>query len=190
MDLIKHYLPRYQFAEAHSRYIPATPAHVLDVFARPEVVDDPIVCSLIALRELPNRFVGRLGLASGLQNRPSFSLDDFTFLGRDGDRELVYGLAGRFWQSDYGLVAVNDASAFLALDSTGIAKLVMNFLAEVEGNGTRLTTRTHVFCGDAEVQRNFRLYWLLIRPASGWIRRRLLKRVHDAVLTVSSTSPS
>lgn len=182
MTLIDRYLPDYQFAEEHSRFIPAPAARLLDVVGRPEVVDDPVARRLIALREAPNRIAGRLGFASNLKNRPSFGFANFTFLGRDGDRELAYGLAGRFWQSDYGLIEVDDAPAFLALDPSGIAKLVMNFTVEAEGTGTRLTTRTRVYCGDDATKRSFSPYWLLIRPASGLIRRRLLKRAHDAAM--------
>ncbi|MDH6590811.1 hypothetical protein M2165_000700 [Variovorax sp. TBS-050B] len=182
MELMDRYLPRYQFAEEHSLFVPAAPGIVLDAASRPEVVDDPVARHLIALRELPNRLAGRLGFASALQQRPAFSLEEFTPLGRDGDRELAFGLAGRFWRSDYGLVPLPDASAFAALDATGIAKLVLNFTALTEGSGTRLTTRTRIWCGDETSRRRFNLYWLLIRPASGLIRRRLLRRVHDAVL--------
>jgi len=125
---------------------------------------------------------GRLGFASDLQHRPSFSIANFTFLGRDGNREVAFGLAGRFWQSDYGLVEVHDANAFGALDASGIAKLVMNFCTGPEGRGTRLTTCTRVWCSDEAARRRFLPYWLLIRPASGLIRQRLLRRACDAVL--------
>lgn len=182
MSLIDRYLPRHQFSEEHSRYIPAPPARVLDVLGRPEVLDDPVTRGLIALRETPNRLAGRLGFASRLQHRPAFGIAQFTPLGREGDSEVAYGLAGRFWQSDYGLVEMQGAEAFAALDAAGIAKLVMNFTAVPEGAGTRLTTRTRVWCGDGAALRRFRLYWLLIRPASGLIRRRLLKRAHDAAM--------
>ena len=137
-----------------------------------------------------NRLAGRLGFASKLHHRHSFGIANFTFLGRDGDRELAYGLAGRFWQSGYGLVAVADAAAFSALDPSGIAKLVMNFTAEAEDSGTRLTTRTRVWCGDDATRRSLHPYWLLIRPASGLIRRRLLKRVHNAALRALPSLPS
>ena len=177
---MNRHLPHYQFSEEHSRHVPALPTHVLDMASRPDVMDDPITRQMIALRELPNRLAGRLGFASNLQHRSRFGHSDFTFLGRDGDRELAYGLAGRFWQSDYGLVAVEDADTFFKLDPLGMAKLVMNFTAEVEGSGTRLTTRTRVWCRDDAARRSFNPYWLLIRPVSGLIRRRLLKRIHDA----------
>ncbi|WP_293766120.1 hypothetical protein [uncultured Aquitalea sp.] len=180
MSLITRFLPVYQFAETHTRYIPAAPAAVLDAVSRPEVVDDPVARLLIALRELPNRLAGRLGFASALRQQPAFGLANFTFLGRDGDHEVAFGLAGRVWQADYGLHSVADAEAFAALSAAGMAKLVMNFSAQAEGTGTRLTTSTRVYCGDAAALRRFRPYWWLIRPASGLIRRRLLQRVHAA----------
>ena len=46
----------------------------------------------------------------------------------------------------------------------------------------KASTRTRVWCGDAAAQRRFTAYWLLIRPASGLIRRRMLQRVRDAAL--------
>ena len=182
MELMTRYLPRYQFAEEHSLYVAAPPARVLDAAGRPDVVDDTFARRLIALREMPNRLAGRLGFASTLQQRPAFGLADFTPLGRDSDHELAFGLAGRFWQSDYGLVALPDAAAFEALDPTGLAKLVLNFTAQPEGSGTRLTTHTRIWCGDEAARRRFNMYWLLIRPARGLIRRRLLQRARDAAL--------
>lgn len=182
MELMARYLPRFQFAEEHSLHVPASPARVLDAAGQPDVVDDPLARRLIALRELPNRLAGRFGFASALQSRPAFSLANFTPLGRDGDRELAFGLAGQFWRADYGLVPLADAQAFAALDAAGLAKLVLHFTVQPEGAGTRLTTRTRIWCGDDAARRRFNAYWLLIRPASGLIRRRLLRRVHDAAV--------
>lgn len=188
MDLMLRYLPDFQFAEEHSCHVPASAQRVLDAAAQPEVVDDPVARGLIALRELPSRLATRLGMASALRQRAAFGLADFTPLGRDGDRELAFGLAGRFWRADYGLVALRDARAFAALDATGLAKLVLNFTAECEGEGVRLTTRTRICCGDAAARRRFMAYWALIRPASGLIRRRLLRRVRDAALAAHAAA--
>jgi hypothetical protein len=43
-----------------------------------------------------------------------------------------------------------------------------------------LHTQTRVFCTDEASLRRFRPYWLLIRPVSGLIRRRLLARIAAA----------
>ncbi len=123
-----------------------------------------------------------LGGKSALQGRPAFGGADFTELGREPGAELALGLAGRFWQADYGLLPVPDAQAFLDLQEPGIAKLVLNFTVQPDGAGTLLTTRTRVWCNDAGSLRRFRPYWLLIRPVSGLIRRRLLARAGRAAL--------
>lgn len=179
--LIDRYLPHYQFAERHALRIDAPAGRVLDAAQRPDVADDPLARQLIALRELPSRLAGRFGVASRLRGRGSFGVDDFTPLGRDGDREIAFGLAGAFWQADYGLVPLPDAAAFEDLQRPGVAKLVLNFHAEpVTGGGTLLVTHTRVHCPDAPSLRRFRPYWLLIRPASGFIRGRLLRRIARA----------
>ncbi|MBS0426766.1 MAG: hypothetical protein JSR41_05710 [Proteobacteria bacterium] len=185
--LIERYLPHYQFAERHALRIDAPAGRVLDAAQRPDVADDPLARQLIALRELPSRLMGRLGAPSRLQGRGSFGLADFTPLGRDGDREIAFGLAGAFWQADYGLVPLRDAAAFEGLQRPGVAKLVLNFDAKPAPDGsTVLVTHTRVHCPDAQSLRRFRPYWLLIRPASGFIRRRLLRRIARAAAAKES----
>ena len=182
MDLMDQYLPRHQFAEQHSLHVPASPARTLDAASRPEVLDDPLARRMIALREAPSRAAGALGLASGLRGKAPFGAANFTLLGRTDD-ELAFGLAGSFWQADYGLVDTPDAAAFSALQQPGVAKLVLNFVAQPDSHGTRLTTHTRVWCPVDAARRRFLPYWLLIRPLSGLIRMRLLRRVRAAALT-------
>ena len=47
----------------------------------------------------------------------------------------------------------------------------MNFRAD----GGRLTTETRVLLTDARARRRFRLYWLVVRPMSGLVRRSWLR---------------
>lgn len=177
MSLISQFLPEYQFSEVHSTTIQAEPGRLLDLVFEQDAQADPFIKRLVALRELPDRLAGALGLRTALKQRPAFGLQDFTFLGRDGDREVAFGLAGEFWRSGYGLRHPASAEAFAALAEPGVAKLVMNFVAEPGPQGTRLTTRTHVFCPDEAARRRFLPYWLLIRLPSGFIRRRILRRL-------------
>ncbi|RQP25151.1 hypothetical protein [Piscinibacter terrae] len=177
MPLIDRFLPHYQFSERHEIRIRAPAARVLDLACKVDMADDPVVAGLLRLRGMP----GRIGAAFGRTPQPDqwrgFGLHNFTPLGRDADREVAFGLIGQFWQSTGGLVPTPTADAFAAFDQPGVAKLVMNFVAHADGHATRLQTRTHVHCPDAATVRRFRPYWLLIRPASGWIRRRALARV-------------
>jgi len=91
-----------------------------------------------------------------------------------------FHFAERFWRADNGLLPIADARAFAACAEPGVAKLVMNFSTEPYGSATRLVTCTRVFWADAAARRRFLPYWLLIRPVSGLIRRRLLARIKRA----------
>lgn len=183
MSLIDRYLPHYQFVERHALHVQAAPGALLDCAADPTVAQDPFIDRCTAMREAPSRLLARLGFASRLPARP-FGLEDFTRLGREGDAEVAFGLAGRFWQADYGLVRLADAQAFAQADDpafVGAARLVLNFTAQPLPDGrTLLATETRVHCADAATRRRFLPYWLLIRPVSGLIRRRLLQRMAAA----------
>lgn len=181
MQLIDSFLPAFQFRERHASVADASPAALLDAVLLPGANDDPWARTFIRLRELPDRLLGSLGAKSGLAQRPGFGIDDFMMLGRDADREIAFGLIGRFWQRDYGLVPLDQpALEFANFSEPGLAKLVLNFSTEVLPDGrTRLSTETRVHCVDRNAQRRFTPYWLLIRPVSGLIRRRLLSLLCD-----------
>lgn len=176
-SLIDRFLPQYQFVERHRVSVVAPAAALLDGATDPRVGDDPLVMRMIALREGPARIAQRLGMSARLPARP-FGLADFTLLGRNGDEEIAYGLAGRFWQADYGLLPLADAQAFEAAEQASVARLVINFTARPQPDGrTLLATETRVHCADAATLMRFRPYWLVIRPMSGLIRQRLLRRI-------------
>ena len=155
------------------------PAALLETVLMPGATEDPWMRTFLKLRELPDRALRALGARSEARPHVSFGIDHFMRLGSDPGRELVLGLAGRFWQPDYGLVAIDEpTSRYLNYTEPNLAKLVLNFRAEPLPDGrTCLTTETRVFCVDAAALNHFRPYWILIRPISGLIRRRLLARI-------------
>ena len=60
----------------------------------------------------------------------------------------------------------------------GFAKVVWTFSVEEAAPGsTRLVTETRVACLDAGSRRRFRLYWLVVRPFSGALRKAMLNAV-------------
>jgi hypothetical protein len=176
--LLEQFLPAHQFSEQHTLQMPAPPHQVMACIEAVLREPDPLVSRLIALREAPARLWQRMGGQGRLPARP-FGLDDFTLLERRGHEELVFGLAGQFWRADYGLTPVADAQAFHALQD--VPRLALHFGATPVGTGTLLSTSTRVHCPDAVSLRRFTPYWYLIRPVSGFIRRRLLQRVARAV---------
>jgi hypothetical protein len=177
MRLLQRFLPSHDFAETHHITVAAAPRAVLDAVAAADLSDDPLVQALLRLRGLPMRLRARFGRPVPEDPWGDFGLHRFVKLGRDEDREIAFGLAGRFWEAAGGLVDLPDAQAFERCGETGVARLVMTYVAEPQAGGTRLTTITRVACPDAATRRRFTPYWYLIRPASGFIRRRALKRV-------------
>lgn len=174
MHLHELYLPDYHFSERHALDIAASQARVMAAARDYRPDGDALFKCAIAARELPLRVLERLQLRSGAR-QPPFGIDNFTRLEQRGDEELLLGLAGKFWQSDYGQARIADGPAFQAFDAPGTAKLVVGFVAEkLDDSHTRLSTETRVFCLDADARRRFAPYWYLIRPVSGLLRRRIL----------------
>jgi hypothetical protein len=180
MSLLDKYLPVYQFSERHSIVVDGAAGAVLDAVQAYDPAADPVSRRLTVLRELPGRLMTKLGFAG--TSRPAiFGMDTFIPLDRDGDRAMVAGLVGRFWRLDYGLVPLQDAAAFLAFAEPGTAKLVIGFLAEPQGEKTRLVTETRVHCPDRRSLLLFTPYWVVIRLASGLIRRRFLQGIKRGI---------
>jgi hypothetical protein len=168
MSLLMKYLPEHHFAERHSIDIEGDAESVLAVACRFKLTDDPQIGWFVRLRELPARWSGRTTAAA------PFGMETFTLLERT-QAEVAYGLIGRFWRPDLGLEEVADCDAFMANGRPGMAKLVMVFeAASLRADVTRLTTQTRIFCPDGAARRKMGLYWLVIRPVSGLMRRRML----------------
>ena len=172
MSLIDRFLPDYQFSERHETRVRCPPGELLDLIQSWEP-RDRFANVAMTLRQTPARLMHALAPSRYPAPRP-FSLKSFTPLGRDGDRAMAGGLIGQFWRNDFVLVQIASPDAFIAFDAPRTPKLVLGFMAEPEGEQTRLITETRVYCPDRHSYLMFLPYWLLIRPASGLIRRRML----------------
>lgn len=104
MELIHRLLPEWQFAERHALVLHGvSPARAYASIVTGLSADDPLIARAIALRETPGRLLRALGLSRNtLPTRP-FGFHSFALLGEVPGREVAFGLAGRFWQMDYGL---------------------------------------------------------------------------------------
>jgi hypothetical protein len=177
MELMNRLLPKWQFAERHALQLD----HITAAQAYASIVpglsaDDPWIQQAIALRELPGRLLRSLGLSRNTLPPQAFGFHSFTCLGQVPEQEVVFGLAGRFWQMDYGLCPVADAAAFAAL--TDQPRLLLNVCVEpLDEHRCRLITHTRVHCPTDAQRRRFAPYWYAIRPVSGLIRQRLLHRI-------------
>lgn len=194
MPLIDRYVPRPHFREKHATHVDALPAVILRAVASYRPEGDRFFQRMIGLRELPMRIGRRVTGGQKADARPPFGIDNFSLLQQEED-EIVYGLAGRFWRSDYGLAPLPDCAAFLSLNEPGTAKLALNFAVRPNNTGgSTLSTETRVVCADTSAWIRFAPYWYLIRPVSGLIRRRILASIRrvsesEAYDSVQATKP-
>ena len=167
---IDEFLPEYDFSETHAVRIAAPPAAVDAALRELDLGDSRIVRLLYRLRGMPSS---------------SLRLDGMTRIGfrilADVPRvEMILGLIGRFWTPTGGLCRF-DPVDFAAFREAGWAKAVWGFrLTPLDSDRTRLETVTRVRCTDDASRRRFRLYWMLIRPFSGLIRRVALAHIKRA----------
>jgi hypothetical protein len=164
--LIDEFLPKFDFVETHDIEIRASAETVFGVMDEVDLCESPIIRALFFLRGLPN---GHLRLKDLKKSK-------FEILGIEKNKELLLGLAGKFWTLRGEMQDVN-ADNFREFDKKGFAKAVRNFSVEGSGNESRLTTETRVCCLDDASRKSFGFYWTFIQPFSGLIRNEMLKIV-------------
>jgi hypothetical protein len=170
------FVPAWQFDEFHQRRIAAPPARVYAAIRGLPAGDIRFFRVLTWLR----RF-GR-PLPPGILNAPkdlpiidTAVAGGFVLLAEDAPREIVVG----------AIVIGQDratppltAGQFAALGGPGVGKAAMNFLIVPDGaDGSLVTTETRVHATDARSARRFAIYWRIIQPGSGFIRRMWLRAI-------------
>jgi len=121
-----------------------------------------------------------LHMPAGRTPRDALSGEGFAVLGERPGREIVFGIAGRFWapREMANLRRVPDADAFRSFARPGEAKAAMAFRIDpLDGRRALLVTETRVWCSDRRARLLFGAYWTLIRIPSGLIRRNMLSAI-------------
>ncbi|SMG45148.1 hypothetical protein [Cedecea sp. NFIX57] len=179
------WLPSFSFYEKHlSPPIEGTPEAIIQAVLALNMEDDPVIRRLLRLRQLPRRLRRALFKSESAEPADSFGFGSFTLL-HQSSHEVSFGLAGRFWRPLLDVESLKDAGAFQRFADLRAAKLVLRFDVRPENDGTAvLRTETFVYCPTPRVKALFALYWGLIRPASGWIRRRTLLGIQRKLAAV------
>ena len=164
--LIDDFLSEYDFVETHSITVDASAEKVYEATKDVDFSESFIVRWLLRLR-------GMSGESVGLRN---LEYSRFKILGEVVNKEVLIGLAGRFWLP-WGDLQKVDASNFREFDKKGYAKAVWNFSLESSNGETCLTTETRIRCLDDGSRRSFGFYWTFIQPFSGLIRMEMLKTI-------------
>jgi len=177
--LLDRWLPELDVSKRHAIQNRAPRGTVFDEVLRYDFRRSLSTRVLMALRGYAGR--SRRGRVAQRGTLPeSLARFGFTPLGEDAGRELVFGLVGRFWRPKGDLCTV-PAAEFESFREPGFAKAAWNLLVEEDGPGlTRLSTETRVLCFGDAARRKFLLYWRVVEPFSGVIRRSLLRGVRRA----------
>lgn len=172
--LLDAILPKWHFGSHDSTVVAAPAARVAEAVESLRLDRDlsPLVRLLFRARGL--------SFPSGPTPRAALISTGFSVLAEQPGREIVFGIAGKFWapREMANLVRVPDAEAFIEFEQPGQVKGALNILVEpISDDRTLLRTETRVSCTDHRARLLFGAYWTLIRIPSGWIRGDMLRAI-------------
>ena len=175
--LIDEYLPLFHFSETHETEVNAPANVVYSSVLACDLGRSAIVRFLFRLRRLPKCEMTIEGLHQ----------IGFRLLARREDREIVFGLIGKFWTSSAGIISFRPEE-FVSFDVKGYAKAAGNLLAvPITSHRSHLITETRVQCTSSWSRVRFALYWTLIKPFSGLIRKKWLKLIKQHAENAQTT---
>lgn len=171
-------MPVYDVSEYHETRIRAPIGRVYDSLRTTDLGTSLIVRLLLTLRALPDLLSRKRRHRESGIDFESLLKSGFVLLGENPPTEIAVGLVGKFWTAAGGTCRLSSAAEFKAFEQAGYAKAVWNFSLVEDGvDGTRLATETRVRCVDDGSRWLFRLYWSVIAPFSGMIRREVLRAI-------------
>jgi hypothetical protein len=148
-------LPEYDVRRVHGIAVDAPAERALAAALAVTPREAPLLRVLFALRGL--RAPAATSIWHAMASGGFARFDDATL-----------AAIGRPWRV---LSRLRRDAEFTTFDEPGWARMAMDFRF-VEG---RLVTETRVRLTDEAARRSFRLYWLVVRPFSGLVRRSWLK---------------
>ena len=171
---IDEFLPLYDVSACYEVRISAPPSLVYEYLLRSDFNKPWLVRLLMTIRtgRRPSRNRVPGDLPERLEGTGFVIFDDVP------GEELVIGVAGKFWRPDGGRCLDLAADDFAGFSRPGYAKVAWNFKLRTESpERTVLSTETRIKCFGRAALWKFRLYWSLVSPFSGLIRKAILKRV-------------
>lgn len=174
-------MPEYHFSEFHQVRVKASPDRVMDAVRQTTFGDIPAYVTLVRIRAVAMRQA-----APKRQNAHARRILDTManphsgFLPLDADdREIVHGMAGRPWSKSLQPRPQNPAE-YRAYAQSDAVKVAFNLRVEDLGSGwSRLSTETRILALDDSARRRMGVYWRLIDPGSGLIRRQWINSAKD-----------
>ena len=170
--LIDKYLPRYSFNEYHETIINGHIEEVYETARNFDLSKSHLIKWLFKIRGLPTKrmhlqdFISDIGFTIIEENIP------------------VENLIG-FW-ARYKIESIPSPDDFIRTTISARVKVVWNFyLEELDSNQVRLSTETRVLCITPSAKITFGIYWMIIKPFSGIIRKKMLRIIKENSETAS-----
>jgi hypothetical protein len=164
--LIDKYMQHYTFSEYHETVANCPIPNVYHVAKDFDLSKSKSIKILFTMRGLPTNRMNLKGF-----------IDDmgFTALEENFPHEFLIG----FWTRSK-IVKISNYEDFINNSINPWIKTVWNFrFDEVEANKTIVSTETRILCVAPFSRYTFGLYWLVIKPFSGLIRKKMLKIIKD-----------
>lgn len=163
--LLKRFIPEYHFSEYHQISTHASREHIYESIESLDLSPSLITRILYAIRGMPASAVTLKGMEEV----------GFRILGKQQNKELVFGIIGKFWRVPPEIINIKNLE-FESFNTKGYAKAAANIMIQETGNNKAIiSTETRIVCTSPGSRIRFLMYWMLIRPFSGIIRRELLR---------------
>jgi hypothetical protein len=180
-------LPEPRYRTCFFRVVRAPPHAVWDELHRITMSDLPLGRALEGLRVLPARVAGRN--VQPLARRRFLDVTPIPVLFSDRPHVVVAAGLSQAWRLLGGPAPPRlDAAAVRAWTAPGWIKVAMEYRMEAVSRGTLLSIETRIAAADTTTARRFAAYWLLVRGASGAIRRELLRTLAHLAETADTTA--
>jgi hypothetical protein len=192
--LLDKYLPRYDFTEVHTIKIQASPETVYRALRAVTLKEIHwFVKFLLDLRALPEKMAGRndqtMTLSAGQPLIGQMLENGFVIIEEQTPVEIVFGLIvpgsiGRVWRESSGSQVVPaNAAEFIAFNDPDYLHVIANLMVRETDNPDvmQVYTESRTRGLSEKARKSFRLYWWIIRPWSGLIRRLWLKAIKKRV---------
>ncbi|MBX2960950.1 MAG: hypothetical protein KF687_00480 [Cyclobacteriaceae bacterium] len=162
------YLPRFDFASAHSIVVNAPVSEIYPTVRDLRINMSPVVYWLMKLRGMsPPKYFS----LQALENSRFVKLDEIQ------DREIILGIIGQPW-TPAGNLRIFQPNEFVSFTDPNFIKASWSFeLVKISDNQTEVKTETRITCPTVKTRRMFGFYWSLIKPFSGRIRKEMLNAI-------------
>jgi hypothetical protein len=169
-------MPEYDFHEKHQIVINASLEKVYSAVKAVTAREILIFRALMSIRNIPAK-------RSFIMNADLPLLDviykkGFKLLADITNSEIVFGVIGQFWKmASSEEIVIKDYYDFMKYNEPVYLKATSNMRVESINGKTLLTTETRILATSSEAKRKFRIYWIIIRLGSGFIRRMWLRAI-------------